>query len=145
MTLMDAERRTTCATRLWRVLAAIGVFGLAGPPVGGLVVWLSMGATTMRSPLPFITGSYAEGVALAAAAGTQVTAASWWLGKTSWLVPVVVALVVNVVMVAMSIAADPLRADLVASAVRVVSVFLPSSLVACVVCWWLTRRLLRFA
>jgi hypothetical protein len=141
---MDADRHKVArlAAELQRLLAVIAVFGIVGPPVGGLVTWAIMGARTMRSPLPFITGSYSEGIVLALAAGGLV-AAAWGLGRTSWLVPVAVAVSVDLVMLA--IAADLSRPDLAAGLLRVAGVFFPPILVACLTCWWLTRRLLRSA
>jgi hypothetical protein len=128
-------------SKLLRLLAAVGVFALVGPPVGGLVTWVAMGARTMRSPLPFVTGSYGEGLLLAVAAGALVGAATLWLGKASWVVPVVVAIVINGVMLAIDAVAEPARAPLVAASIA--GVFFPASLIATLACWWLTRRLLR--
>ena len=52
-----------------RLALCILVFALVGPPVGGLVAWLGMGAASLRSPVPFIAGSWLEGGALALATG----------------------------------------------------------------------------
>ena len=102
-----------------------------------------MGASTLRSPLPFVAGSYAEGVALALVAGLLVGLAALWLGSAPWFVPVVVAVVVTMAMLATTIFATP-GTDLVPAMARVSRVFFPASLAATVVCWLLTRRLLRF-
>ena len=114
---------------------------MAGPPVGGLVAWLTMGARGLNSPLPFVTGAYAEAVALAFGVGVIVAAASL-AGRMSALVPLLAALLINFVMFAVtgslsfsSFDPDPLF--------RVAYVFIPPSLVAAMVCWLLTRELLR--
>jgi thiamine transporter ThiT len=100
------------------------------------------GASSLRSPIPFVTGSYAEGVALALVAGLLVGLAAWWLGNAPWFVPVAVVAIVNVAVLGVTFAADP--PDLAAAAIRIGRVFLPASFVATLVCWLLTRRLLRF-
>jgi thiamine transporter ThiT len=142
---MDIDRRTRVDTpsKILRLLAAIGVFCAVGPPVGGLVTWVAMGAGSLHSPIPFVTGSYAEGLALALAAGLLVGLAAWWIGSARWFVPLGVVAVVNVAMLAATVAAGP--PDLAAAMIRVTRVFLPASFAATFVCWLLTRRLLRLA
>jgi hypothetical protein len=141
---MSTDRpRVDAASKSLRLLAAVGVFCAVGPPVGGLVTWTMMGASTLRSPIPFVAGSYAEGVALALVAGLLVGLAAWWLGSAPWFVPVVVAVLVTVAMLAMTVFATP-GSELVAAMLRVGRVFFPASLAATLVCWLLTRRLLRF-
>jgi hypothetical protein len=130
-----------CA-KLGRLLACVAVFAVVGPPVGGLVAWATMGARTMRSPLPFLGGAYGEGIVLAIAAGALVGLAALWLATTSWIVPVVVAMIVNAVMLANAAVAQ-VEPDLVTGSLRLAGVFFPPSLVAAVACWWLTRPLLR--
>jgi hypothetical protein len=129
--------------RLPRLAAVVGVFALIGPPVGGLAVWATMGASTMRSPMPFLIGSYREGIVLAALAGALVGAVALWRGKTSWTVPVVVALALNAAMLGLSAATETIKPDLITGALRVARVFLPASLLATLVCYALTRPLLR--
>jgi hypothetical protein len=130
-----------CA-KLGRLLACVAVFAVVGPPVGGLVAWATMGARTMQSPLPFLGGAYGEGIVIAIAAGALVGLAALWLATTSWIVPVVVAMIVNAVMLANAAVAQ-VEPDLVAGSLRLAGVFFPPSLVAAVACWWLTRPLLR--
>jgi hypothetical protein len=130
-----------CA-KLGRLLACVAVFAVVGPPVGGLVAWATMGARTMQSPLPFLGGAYGEGIVLAIAAGALVGLAALWLATTSWIVPVVVAMIVNAVMLANAAVAQ-VEPDLVTDSLRLAGVFFPPSLVAAVACWWLTRPLLR--
>jgi hypothetical protein len=130
-----------CA-KLGRLLACVAVFAVVGPPVGGLVAWATMGARTMRSPLPLLGGAYGEGIVLAIAAGALVGLAALWLATTSWIVPVVVAMIVNAVMLANAAVAQ-VEPDLVTGSLRLAGVFFPPSLVAAVACWWLTRPLLR--
>ena len=132
----------TC-TKLRRLLGATAVFAVVGPPVGGLVAWATMGARTLRSPLPFLGGAYGEGIVLATAAGALVGLAALWLGAKSWIVPVVVAVIVNAVMVAANAVVAQVEPDLVTGSLRLAGVFFPPSLIATVTCWWLTRPLLR--
>ena len=70
-----------------------------------------MGARTMRSPLPFLAGSYGEGLLLAVAAGALVGTAALWLGQRSWVVPVVVAIAVTAVMLVVSAAVTTVQPD----------------------------------
>lgn len=100
-----------------------------------------MGARSMRSPLPFVTGAYAEGVALALAVGLLTGIMALWFGKVSWFVPVTTAVVVNGAFLAASVIGNPLS-DVAEILGRLIAVFLPPSLVAALVCWWLARRLL---
>ena len=139
----DRSPRVDAASKSLRLLATVGVFCAVGPPVGGLVTWTMMGASTLRSPIPFVAGSYAEGVALALVAGLLVGLAAWWLGSAPWFVPVVVAVLVTVAMLAMTVFATP-GSDVVAAIARVGRVFFPASLAATLVCWLMTRHLLRF-
>jgi thiamine transporter ThiT len=142
---MSTDRRAgvDAASKGLRLLAAVGVFCAVGPPIGGLVTWVTMGASALRSPIPFVTGSYAEGVALALLAGLLVGLAALWLGRAPWFVPVVVAVIVMMAMLATTASATP-GIDLVTAMLRVGRVFFPASLIATVACWLLTRRLLRF-
>jgi hypothetical protein len=140
-TAASCRNGETCA-KLWRLLGCVAVFAVVGPPVGGLVAWATMGARTMQSPLPFLGGAYGEGIVIAIAAGALVGLAALWLATTSWIVPVVVAMIVNAVMLANAAVAQ-VEPDLVTGSLRLAGVFFPPSLVAAVACWWLTRPLLR--
>ena len=100
-----------------------------------------MGAGNLRSPVPFLIGAYGEAAVLAIAVGVLVALASL-AGRTSALVPLAGALLINVLMFAISgslsfTAFDP------ETLLRVAYVFVPPSLVAAMVCWLLTRQLLR--
>lgn len=119
-----------------RLVLGILVFALVGPPVGGLVAWLGMGAVASRSPVPFIAGSWLEGGALALATGL-VTAIAAWRGQVSWLVPVGAAALITALFVAATAGADW------SAIVRVAPVLMPPAVVAALACWLLTRRLLR--
>jgi hypothetical protein len=137
----DQPRRAQRLSRAVRVLVALAIFGIAGPPIGGLVAWLTMGARNLRSPLPFLTGAYAEAAALAIGVGVLVAAASF-AGRTSALVPLVGALLINVLMFAVtgSLSFSSFDPD---TLLRVAYVFIPPSLVAAMACWLLTRELLK--
>ena len=143
MNWMTADRDT--ATKLWRFCAMVGAFALVGPALGGLVAWAMMGARTMRSPLPFIVGSYGEGLWLAVGAGALVAFAALWLGRTSWVVPIVAAVAVNSVMLAVNAAVATVKPDVITGSLRLAAVFFPPSLIATTACWWLTRPLSRSA
>jgi hypothetical protein len=119
-----------------RLVLGILVFAIVGPPVGGLVAWFGMGAATLRSPLPFIAGSWLEGGALALATGL-VTAIAAWRGATSWMIPVATAALVTAVFVFATAAGDW------TAMLRTAPVLMPPAIVAALACWLLTRRLFR--
>ena len=126
----------TRASKPARFLLGIFVFALVGPPVGGLVAWLGMGAIVLRSPVPFVAGSWLEGGALALATGV-VTALAAWRGVTSWGVPVAAAALATALFIAATAGGDW------AAMLRTAPVLMPPAMVAALVCWLLTRRLLR--
>jgi thiamine transporter ThiT len=132
----------TGVSRLFRLLAFVAIFGLAGPPIGGLVAWTTMGARAMHSPVPFVTGAYTEGVALALATGLLTGIAALWFGKVSWTVPVATVIAVDGAFLAASVAGNLFQYDMMEILVRLTGVFLPPSLVAALVCWWLAQQLL---
>jgi hypothetical protein len=117
-----------------RLVLCVLVFALVGPPIGGLVAWLGMGAATLRSPIPFMTGSWLEGGALALATGV-VTAIAAWRGITSWIVPVSAAVVITALFIAATAGGDW------AAMLRPAPVLMPPAIVAALACWLLTRRL----
>ncbi len=130
--------------RVWRFLLVTAIFVIVGPPVGGLVAWTSMGAAfSLRSPVPFVTGSYGEGMILALGSGLLVAFAGLWLALRSWPVPIVAALVSNVLFFVLTADMDLSRADYVSALYNMGRVFLPPSIVASLVCWFLARPLLR--
>jgi hypothetical protein len=119
-----------------RFICGVLVFAILGPPVGGLMAWLGMGAATLRSPLPFVAGSWLEGGALALATGL-LTAIAAWRGATSWTIPVAAAALVTAVFVAATAGGDW------AAMLRTAPVLMPPAIVASFVCWLLTRRSFR--
>jgi len=129
--------------RLVRAVAVVCLFGLVGPPVGGLVAWTMMGARSLRSPLPFITGAYAEGAVLALLTGALCCIAAMTLKTRSWLVPIVTALLATAAWLTITTALDPGRPDIVQAAARAAPIFMPPAVVAALVCWALSRRVLR--
>lgn len=131
-------------SRVWRFLLVTAIFVIVGPPVGGLVAWASMGAAfSLRSPVPFVTGSYGEGMILALGSGLIVAFAGLWLALRSWPVPIVAALVSNALFFVLTADMDLSRADYVSALYNMGRVFLPPSIMAAVVCWFLARPLLR--
>jgi hypothetical protein len=119
-----------------RLALGILVFALVGPPVGGLVAWLGMGVASLRSPVPFIAGSWLEGGALALATGI-VTAVAAWRGFTSWIAPVAAAALITALFIAATAGGDW------AAMLRTVPVLMPPAIVAAFACWVLTRPLFR--
>jgi hypothetical protein len=115
-------------------------FAIVGPPIGGIVAWLFMGLPTMQSPLPFISGSYAEGVVLAFVAGVLLGILVVWFRLSSWLMPIAVAALVTLAFLAISVwtASEPLTALW-----RVASVFVVPSIVATLACWYLATSLFK--
>lgn len=130
-------------TKLWRFILVTAIFVVLGPPAGGMVAWLAMGATTLRSPLPFIVGSYSEGMFLALGTGVIVAGAGLWLNMTSWLVPTIATLAINALFFVLTAGMDFAQADYPAVLLRVGRAFLLPSLVAAWLCWYLSRNLLR--
>jgi hypothetical protein len=130
-------------SKLWRLTLVTAIFVVLGPPAGGMVAWLGMGARSLRSPLPFIIGSYSEGMLLALGTGLIVAGAGLWLSMTSWLVPVVATLVINGLFFVLTAGMDFAQADYPAVLIRVGRAFLLPSLAAAWLCWFLTRNLLR--
>jgi hypothetical protein len=133
---------TSMVTTASRFLAGVLVFALVGPPIGGMVAWLAMGAQSMRSPLPFITGSYLEGGALAAGAGL-LTGLAALLGLCSWLVPVLMAVLINVILFAAVTGPEFSAPNYWEASLSVARVFLLPSVAAALICWALTRKLFR--
>jgi hypothetical protein len=128
----------TGSLRLARQIAAIAVFGFVGPPVGGLVAWAMMGAAGGHSPVPFVAGSYGEALLIALATGAIVAIAAWF-GRASWIVAVAAALLANAAFHVATL--NPSVPDRGAALMDVAYVFFPPSIVAALVCLWLTRRL----
>ncbi len=119
-----------------RFACGVLVFAIAGPPIGGLVAWLDMGALSARSPLPFIAGAWLEGGVLALGAGL-LTAIAAWRGLRSWWVPVIAAAAVCATFIVASAGMDW------SAMLRVGKVLMPPSIAAALACWLLTRRLFR--
>ena len=124
-----------------RSFAAVVVFGVAGPPIGGLVAWGMMGAAGGNSPAPFVSGAYGEGLALALATGIIVAAAAW-LGHSSWLIAVAAALLTNLVFHLSTVTAGFASPEYFEALARTAMVFLPPSVVAALACRFLARPLL---
>lgn len=122
-----------------RLLVVLVIFAVAGPPIGGVVAWLMMGVRGLHSPVPFMTGAYAEAFALAVGVGLLIAVASL-AGRTSALVPLLAALLINVLMFAAtgSLGFSSFDPDML---LRVAYVFVPPSLVAAMACC--TRELLK--
>jgi len=130
-------------SKLWRFMLVTAIFVVLGPPIGGAVAWLGMGASSFRSPLPFILGSYSEGIWLALGTGMIVAGAGLWLNMTSWLVPAIATLAVNALFFVLAAGMDFSQADYAAVLLRVGHAFLLPSFIAAWLCWLITRRLLR--
>ena len=115
------------------------VFALAGPPIGALVAWLTMGLPSLVSPVPFILGSWQEGGVLALGVGIVTALAAQFgnlgRGYRAWWVPVGAALAVSAAFILLTTDA--------AAWPRVAGVLVPPAVVASLVCWWVTRRLFR--
>ena len=130
-------------SRFWRFFLVMAIFALVGPPVGGLVAWIGMGAFDLKSPLPFLAEAYGEGLSLALGSGLLAGFAGLWLAMRSWLVPVVATFASNAILFVLTAEMDMSRADYLAALLNVGRVFLAPSLAAALVCWFLARPLLR--
>lgn len=128
--------------RIWRFFLVTAIFVIAGPPIGGIVAWTGMAALSRGSPLPFITGSYDEGLLLALSTGLLVGFAGLWLAQRSWRAPVVAALASNAIFFVLTADLDLSRADYLSAILRMGRVFLLPSIVAALACWFLARPLL---
>ncbi len=137
MTEVEPTPGIDASNAFLRALIVVAIFAIVGPPVGGLIAWLGMGAASLQSPVPFVLGSYGEGLLLAAGTGLYV-AASWRLfGKTSFIAPIVGAILANLLFHASTMTAVP-DPDTVS---RLAYVFLPGSIVAALTCWFIVKRL----
>ena len=125
-----------------RITLVICVFGLVGPPVGGIVAWIAMGARSLRSPLPFIIGSYGEGMMLALWTGGACCLMAVVLRRVSWIVPAIAAVSVSIIWVALVAMLDPRSPHIIEAVMRTGAVFIPPSAVAAGVCWMIARPLL---
>jgi hypothetical protein len=125
-----------------RAALFVCVFAVVGPPVGGVVAWLMMGARSLRSPLPFITGAYGEAIWIAIGTGL-ICCAALLLRKSNWLVPIAAALVVTALAIAVSALVDPPRGDVIVALAHLTAVFAPPAIAAALVCWLIARPLLR--
>jgi hypothetical protein len=130
-------------SKLWRFILVTAIFVVLGPPTAGMVAWLAMGALSLSSPLPFIIGSYSEGMFLALGTGVIVASVGLWLNMTSWLVPAVATLAINAMFFVLTAGMDIAQADYLAVLLRVGRAFLLPSFVAAWLCWYLSRHLLR--
>ncbi|MGE0239363.1 MAG: hypothetical protein AB7F09_00435 [Parvibaculaceae bacterium] len=130
-------------SKLWRFILVTAIFVILGPPAGGLVAWLAMGALAFASPWPFILSSYSEGILLALGTGMIVAGAGLWLAMTSWFVPTLATLIVNAIFFVLTAGMDFAQADYPSVLLRVGRAFLLPSLVAAWLCWLVTRELLR--
>ena len=124
--------------QLWlSFIGCVLVFTLAGPPIGALVAWLTMGLPRMVSPLPFILGSWQEGGVLALGVGIITALAAQFgnrgRGYRAWWVPVGAALAVSAALILLTTDAAALP--------RVAGVLVPPAVVASFLCWLATRRL----
>jgi hypothetical protein len=126
-----------------RAILVVGVFAVLGPPIGGAVAWLMMGAR--RSPLPFIAGAYGEGIWLAIGTGILCCTVVLVWRRASWFVPIGAALVASTVAIVIGILVEPPRDAVLAALARVPVAFVPPAIVAACVCWLIARRFFRHA
>jgi hypothetical protein len=139
---LTGEKSSTALDLLLRALSVVAVFSLVGPPVGGLVAWLAMGLPTLQSPLPFMSGSYPEALPIAAGTGLLVALAGSIFGRTTWVAPIVAALIANLVFHGVQLATSATVPIDGVVLLGLAEVFLPPSIVASLVCWLLTPKLL---
>ena len=139
---------------LSRLAFIVGIFALAGPPVGGLTNWLlTVGSSVIAGyglpyrafddKLPaFILYGYPLGILPAFTVGLAVAISAIWFGRTSFIVALVAVLIVNAIIFAVAFWFNPTERDFLR---QLAIAFLPASFVASIVCWLLARRLLRTA
>jgi hypothetical protein len=135
------------------------VFVLVGPPIGGVVFWIEALALALwegRAVMPgavrledirflFVATllSYLYGGPFAVASGVLHAAAAIWLRQNSIMVPITAAVVVSAAGGALLVLSAARGALMVL--MGGLTIILPASLVASLVCWYLTRQWLRAA
>jgi hypothetical protein len=140
---------------VFRFIVIVAVFLLVGPPVGGAVVWafvvlnMSLGDYGVPHALPmlFVTALYAYplGAPFAIAVGIIHAIAAIRMNQNSFLVPLVAAILVAVVGIALFVAIKPWPGTYGGEVLAGLVLSLPPSLVASFVCWRLTRSVARMA
>jgi hypothetical protein len=134
---------------LWRFAAIVAVFLALGPPVGGLSLWVvsvwRSKSGIMHAFLPILGFSYFVGFFFALVAGVIVAAAGLWWRRNSLLVPVLAAAVASVAVVLTAKLFALPTASIHHETEMIILVYFAISLVAAVVCWFATRKLVRSA
>ncbi len=143
-------------SRLLRFIGIVGVFLIVGPAVGGLTFWLSVRALSglWRPDLPpysvewlviSILFAYPLGAPFAFAAGIfHAVAAIWWRWRNVWL-PLAAGGTISVIGSAVSSLLHPRWDTLAGEFLAGLLLTLPTSVVASLICWRLTRSLLSMA
>jgi hypothetical protein len=140
---------------VFRFIVIVAVFLLVGPPVGGAVVWafivLNMllldSAAPHALPMLFMTVLYAYplGAPFALAVGIVHAIAAIRMKQNSFLVPLVAAILVTVVGIALFVAIKPWPGTYGGEVLAGLVLSMPPSLVASFACWRLTRSVARMA
>ena len=140
-----------------RFFGIVLVFLLAGPPVGGIVTWVVMLGIELSRGRPvaghgaivmlvyMIVLSYPVGGLLALVAGLIHAIAAVRLHRYAAVVPVVTGCLAGLVGAMLLAWLKPGFSSASAQFKAGITVLLPASLIACGVCWHLTRRLARTA
>jgi hypothetical protein len=142
-------------SRVFRFVAIVAVFLLAGPPAGGFVVWgfMLVNMALLHHGVPYalqmlfmvVLYAYPLGAPFALVAGIIHAVAAIRMNKNSFLVPLVSAVLVSIVGVALFVAVKPWPGTFAGEVLSGIIMVMPPSLFASFVCWRLTRPLARIA
>jgi hypothetical protein len=139
-----------------RFIFIVGIFVIVGPPIGGVTVWATLAASSLIQQgvlLPEAPGmlflsiiyAYPLGAPFALAAGVIHAVAAIRWRTSSVLVPIIAALTVNAIGLALFVWMKPWMGGYGSEFVSGLVIFLPPSLVASLVCWRISRGLLRMS
>lgn len=150
---MDAGAQATPYEPWWPLVAIgiVGVFVLAGPPIGAVATWL---AVHLASPVGFranalpmlllsVMYSYWIGAPFAFASGALHAVAALRFGWYSAAVPLIISIAVTVAGAAVLAWLRPSHAGLLSDLVGWILLYGPACAVGTFCCWGLTRKLAR--
>ena len=153
MTPTESDAARPQRSALSRFVWIVAIFALLGPPIGGLTLWtmLLVAHTVIRyGPRPlydfwniivgFVIGGYIFGVLPALAAGLGAATLAIRFGRSSLVVALAVPAILCVALLGVVSWFNPGDWDILG---KIAILFVPSSLVASVVCWRLARGLLK--
>ena len=150
---MDAGAQATVYEPWWPLVAIciVGVFMLAGPPIGGVATWLvinlaspiGFGANAQSMLLLSVMYSYWVGAPFAFASGALHAVAALRFGRYSAAISLISSGVVTIAGVALLAWLRPSHTGLLSDLRGGMLLYGPATAVASFCCWGLTRKLAR--